>query len=64
MFFTLEILNTGTGLNVDGQLDLQVAYTTHLITFRYKLMCDPSAQNESHVRSIRTSWEKGLIKQI
>ena len=52
-YFTLEILNTGTGLNVDRQLDLQVAYNTYVITFIYKLMCDPSARNESHVGSVQ-----------
>ena len=33
MLFTLEILSTGrpTGLNVDRQLDLQVAYNTQLL---------------------------------
>ena len=49
MLFILEILNTGTGLNMDRQLDLLVAYNTYLIAFIYKLMCDPSAWNESHV---------------
>ena len=33
MLFTLDILITGTGLNVDRQLDLQVAYNTYLIAF-------------------------------
>ena len=35
MLFTLEILNTGTGLNVDGQLDPGVAYDTYLMAFIY-----------------------------
>ena len=43
MLFTLEIINTGTGLNVDRQLDLQVAYNTYLIAFIYKLICDALA---------------------
>ena len=38
MLFTLEILNTSMGLNVDGQLDLQVAYNTYPIAFIYKII--------------------------